>query len=427
MSSTKPNSPLFALVDCNNFYVSCERVFNPKLRNKPVVILSNNDGCVVARSNEAKALGIPMGAPAFQYADCFRNYGVTVYSSNYALYGEMSQRVMRILSQFTPDMEVYSIDEAFLSVDEGSLDPWANEVRQTVHQSTGIPISVGIAPTKTLAKIANRHAKKHCPQSGYFIFNDKDLQKEVLSCLPVEEIWGIGSRLGTRLRSHQIYTAWDLANADDGWIRKNLSVVVLRTAWELRGISCLSLEEAASPKKSIVSSRSFGIEVRDEKNLAEAVANYTATAAEKLRHQDSYASFIEVFITTNRHKEGPAYANAMQMILPQPTDYTPLLIHYAKQGLSKIYREGYSYKKAGIMLGGIVSNEALQLDLFAEKDFPLEKHRKLMELVDATNNKYGRDTLKFAAQGIVKPWQMKRSNCTPHFTTSWDDLLRIKI
>lgn len=428
MSSTKLNKPLFALVDCNNFYVSCERVFNPKLWNKPVVILSNNDGCVIARSNEAKALGIPMGAPVFQYRDLLKKNRVILYSSNYTLYGEMSHRVMQTLSQFAPDMEIYSIDEAFLMVGgESSLADHSRTIKQTVYQWTGIPVSIGIAPTKTLAKAANRYAKKNLPKEGFFILTDENLKKEILMKMPVEDVWGIGRQISAKLNRNQIYTAWDLANAKDEWIRKNLSVVGLRTVWELRGISCMSLEEAPSPKKSIVCSRSFGVEVKEEAEMAEAVSCYAARAAEKLRGQESVASFIEVFLCTNRFKEGPVYANALQIMLPQPTDYTPYLIHYAKYALHRIFRSGFAYKKVGIMLGGLVSNKSVQQDLFWEHKLSLEKQHRVMELMDQTNHRYGKDTLKFAAEGIAQPWKMQRKSCSPHFTTSWEDILSIRI
>lgn len=427
MSFTSRNEPLFALVDCNNFYVSCERVFNPRLWNQPVVILSNNDGCVVARSNEAKALGIPMGAPAFKYATLFQTSRVIVYSSNYALYGEMSQRVMQMLSLFATDMEIYSIDEAFLRVEDPNLKTYARNMKDSVHQWTGIPISVGIAPTKTLAKVANRHAKKHLPQEGFFILNDENLCKEVLSNLPVNEVWGIGPRISQTLRCHQIHTAWDLANAADSWIKKNLTIVGLRTVWELRGISCLPLQEAPSSKKSIISSRSFGKEIQAKEELAEAVSNYAAAAAERLREQKSVASFMEVFVATNRFKEGAAYSNSIHIAIPQPTDYTPLLIHYAKYGLHEIYKKGYAYKKVGVLLGGIVSNRSLQQDLFSQAKPPLEKQRILMRLLDRTSSKYGKNALKFAAQGVSKVWQMGRRICSPRFTTCWEELLLIRI
>lgn len=426
MSSINPNSSFFALVDCNNFYVSCERVFNPRLWNKPVVILSNNDGCVISRSNEAKALGIPMGAPAFKYAEIFEANRVFVLSSNFALYGEMSQRVMQLLSEYTSEFEIYSIDEAFLLMENPSTEEICT-IRRKILQATGIPVSIGVAPTKTLAKAANFFVKKHTLPSGCLILSDDTMRKELLSHMSVEEIWGIGRRISKTLHCHQIYTATDLVNASDHWIKKNLSVVGLRTVWELRGISCLAQEEVPAPKKSIISSRSFGIEVKEELHLAEAVSNYMATAAEKLRDQESVASFLEVFITTNRFKEGPAYTNSIHIQLPQPTDYTPLLIHYAKHGLNKIFKKGYSYKKAGVLLGGIVSNRALQQDLFTQGKPSIEKQQKLMRILDHTNNKYGKNALKLASQGISKPWQSKRTLSSPRYTTCWEETLLIRI
>lgn len=426
MLSTNHPKQFFALIDCNNFYVSCERVFDPSLWNKAVVILSNNDGCVIARSNEAKTLGIPMGAPAFQYESLFKKNNVQVLSSNYALYGEMSQRVMHTLSQFGTQMEVYSIDEAFLHLKDPS-SACASKIKNIVYQWTGIPISIGIALTKTLAKVANRYAKKYFTKKGFFILDEKKSYQEILDHLPVEDIWGIGRRITEWLRSYNIRTAWDLANAEDNWIKSNLSVVILRTVWELRGISCLSLQEAPSTKKSIVCSRSFGKEVITEWDLAEALSTYTARAAEKLREQESMAAFIEVFLMTNRFKEGPSYSKAIQTILPQPTDFTPHLIHYAKSALHRIFKEGFFYKKIGIMLGGLVSNRSLQKDLFFNSQVPEEKQHKLMRLMDEVNSKYGKDKLKVAAQGIEQPWKMRRNRCSGSFTTSWEDLLTIEI
>lgn len=428
MSSTKPHKPLFALIDCNNFYASCERVFNPKLIGKPIVVLSNNDGCVVARSNEAKALDIPMGAPFFQYKDLFKKHNVIVFSSNYTLYGQMSQRVMLTLEQFSPDMEIYSIDEAFLSlVDEPSLSAYARQIKQTVYQWTGIPVSIGIASTKTLAKVANRHAKKNIPREGCFILNDDNIRERMLKDLDVKDVWGIGYQISAFLYRNGIRTAWELTCMDDQWIKKNLSVVGLRTVWELRGISCLALEEAPQPKKSIVCSRSFGSAVYTEADLAEALSSYVALAAEKLRRQESLAGYLDVFLNTSRFKEEEYYSNSVLVTLPIPSDYTPNLISYAKYGLSKIYRNGFAYKKVGILLGDIVSNRAIQQDLFVENRAPDKRHQILMQLMDKTNTKYGKDTLKLAAQGINQSWKMRRDRCTKHFTTSWDDLLQIKI
>jgi len=427
MSSTKPDKLLFALVDCNNFYASCERVFNPSLIGKPIVVLSNNDGCAIARSNEAKALGIPMGAPYFQYQELFKKNKVVVFSSNYTLYGQMSHRVMQTLEQFTPDMEVYSIDEAFLRLADKEINSYARHIKQTVYQWTGIPVSIGVASTKTLAKVANRYAKKHRPQEGFFIINDDNLKEKILKDFAVQDVWGIGHQISALLHRNGIRTAWELANLDDHWIKKNLSVVGLRTVWELRGISCLALEEAAPPKKSIVCSRSFGSAVHSEEELAEALSSYVASAAERLRSQESLASFLDVFINTSRFKEEEYYGNSVHVTLPIPTDYTPNLIHYAKVGLRRIFKSGFAYKKVGVMLGGIVSNKAVQQDLFVCSKVPNPRHQVLMQLMDQTNAKYGKESLKIAAQGITQRWKAKRNQCTDHFTTSWDGLLQIKI
>lgn len=425
MLSTKPNSSYLALVDCNNFYASCERVFNPRLYKKPIVILSNNDGCVIARSNEAKALGIPMGAPFFKYRDLFKKYNVFVFSSNFALYGDMSYRVMQTLAQFSPDMEIYSIDEAFLVMPNASLQKHALAIRKRVLQWVGIPVSIGVAPTKTLAKVANDYAKKS-PQ-GVSIIDSEEKRKEMLIKLPVEDVWGIGRQISAFLRKHSIFTAWDFANADDSWIRKQLSVVALRTAWELRGISCLSFDEQPANKKSIVRSRSFGQEVFEENDLAEALSSYTAQAAEKLRSQNSLASYLDVFLHTSLFKPD-VYSNSIQIVIPEPTDFTPCLIHYAKKALHYIFKPGKAYKKVGVMLGGIVSSESFQQDLFnpipAEN---VEKQISLMKLIDETNARYGRSTLKFAAEGISQSWKAKRDVSSLHYTTCWEDLLTIKI
>jgi len=424
MSSIKPDKwdkPLFALVDCNNFYASCERVFNPQLVGQPIVVLSNNDGCVIARSNEAKALNIPMGAPFFQYQDFFKRNRVFVFSSNFTLYGDMSQRVMQTLAQFSQELEIYSIDEAFLQLERDQI-AHAQKIKRTVYQWTGIPVSIGIAPTKTLAKIANRHAKKYFPE-GVFILNEESVREKVLKALDVQDVWGIVSQMSVFFYRNRIRTAWELACIDDRWIQKNLSITALRTVWELRGISCLTLEEAAPPKKSIVCSRSFSSPIFREIDLAEALSSYVSSAAEKLRGQASVASYLEVFLNTSRFKE-EYYSNSIHITLPIPTDYTPTLIQSAKQGLHKLYRKDLAYKKVGILLGGIISNQAIQQDLFVPMN---PKCSTLMQLMDQTNAKYGKDTLKFAAQGTEQPWKRKCKIKMMHFTTSWEDLLQINI
>ena len=426
MSFTNPSKKNFALVDCNNFFVSCERVFNPWLCERPVVVLSNNDGCVVARSNEAKALGIPMGAPFFQYKDICTKHRVIVLSSNFSLYGQLSQRVMQTLGSFSPDMEIYSIDEAFLLFPEEPPSATTELIRKTVHQWTGIPVSIGIAPTKTLAKIANRYAKKHMPQQGFFYLNDPNIRMDVLDRTPVGDVWGIGQRLASVLHSKGIRTAWEFACADDIWIKKQLSVVGLRTAWELRGISCLVLDEISPAKKSIICSRSFGSEIYAEDEIAESLSNYVSSAVEKLRNQESLTSALEVFIYTNRFKQD-YYSNSISIVLPQPTDYIPLLIHYAKYGLHKIFKNGCGYKRAGIMLSGIVPKKSFQQDLFVENKILNKKQDVVMNMMDQINEKYGRRTIKFAAQGVSPASKSQCNRRTARFMTCWNEILKIKI
>jgi DNA polymerase V len=427
MSSIDRSKTLYALVDCNNFFVSCERVFDPKLIGRPVVVLSSNDGCVVARSKEAKALGIPMGAPAFEYADLFRNYNVKVLSSNFTLYADMSHRVMRTLENFSPDIQIYSIDEAFLVLDVADLSSYCQLIRQTVLKHTGIPISIGVGPTLTLSKVANDIAKKDPNCQGVFSLENPQIQEKILQRLPVEDVWGIGRRIADFLHRQNIHTAGEFKDADDLWIKKNLSVVGLRMAWELRGISCLSLEETPPPKKTITCSRSFSCMVSDLDKMFEAISSYTSRAAEKLRDQDSLASYIDVFLMTHSHRDSPYYANQAQIILPQPTHYTPTLIHYAKEGIKRIFREGFQYKKTGLTLGGLVPRKAYQLDLFVKKNGHEAKEKALMEVMDRLNQQYGRKIIKTAAEGIEQPWKSKRESCTPHYTTNWKDLLTIQI
>lgn len=423
MSSTKPKaSNLYVLADCNNFYASCERVFNPKLIGKPLVVLSNNDGCVIARSKEAKQLGIPMGAPVFKWKEVIERHKVAVCSSNYVLYGDMSQRVMGSLAKFSPEIEVYSIDEAFLSFPpDTSLDELLL-IRKKIAQWTGIPISLGIAPTKTLAKAANQMAKGDV---GAFSLANETTRKEILDKLPVEEIWGIGAQTSAKLYAAGIMTAGDLCRAEDTWIRHHFSVVLLRTAWELRGISCLKLEEVAAVKKSIICSRSFGKTISNFDHLAEALSAYTARAAEKARDQESLVSCLEVFLLTNIHnKERQFYSNKHLVVLPEPTAHTPTLISYAKRALKKIFKAGLEYKKTGVTFVGLVPSDSYQYDLFTNTP---PKHAKLMALMDQTNHKFGKKILKFAAEGMQQPWKMRSEQRSPSFTTNWEEILKIKI
>lgn len=419
--------PIFALIDCNNFYASCERVFNPMLENKPVVVLSNNDGCVIARSNEAKQLGIPMGAPYHRYkAVCDSNH-IRVFSSNYTLYGDMSQRVMATLRDFCPDMEVYSIDEAFLQLDGfKSLDllAFARHIRQTVKRWVGIPVSIGIAPTKTLAKVANHIAKKKS-LSGVFSLLDVTHQNKILAEVEIQAVWGIGRQLTQKLNHLDIYTAQQLRDANPKMIRQYFGVTVERTLLELRGISCLALEDIQPPRKNIMSSRSFGKTVTKLHELEEAVSHYTARACVKLRQQYSKAQGIYIFISTNVFNlKEPQYGNGVMLNLIEASSDTGLLISVAKLGLLKIYREGYAYKKAGVMLMNIVTDTFQQPDLF-HHSVNVEKRNQLYKLVDKINREMGQHTIFQAAQGIHQPWQMQATLKSKRYTTVWQEIAQV--
>jgi len=419
--------PLFALVDCNNFYVSCERVFNPKLAGKPVIVLGNNDGIVVARSNEAKALGIPMGVPAFKFQTLIRKHDVQAFSSNYALYGDMSQRVMETLQQFSPEVEVYSIDEAFLSLrgfEPRNLTDYGQQIRRTVKQWTGLPVSVGIAETKTLAKVANHHAKESPDVYGAFDLTAWPDRDGLLSMVPVEDVWGIGPTHARRLKQYGIKTALALRQADDQWIRKQMGVVGLRTVRELRGTSCLPLEECPPPKQGITCSRAFGKPITTLTEMREAVAAYTARAAEKLRGEKLAASALTVFLTTNPFKDEPQYSNAVTLRLPVATDATPELLSVALRGIETAYRDGFRYKKAGVMLLELLPVGQVQGNLFDQAD--RERSKRLMKAVDSVNARYGADTVRCAAAGLAQRWRTRFSQRSPAYTTDWNELATAK-
>jgi DNA polymerase V len=415
--------PVFALVDCNNFYASCERVFNPMLEGKPLVVLSNNDGCVVARSNEAKALGIGMGVPEFQVRPLLRAHRVQVFSSNYTLYGDMSQRVMETLEQFSPDLEVYSIDEAFLSLvgfEHRDLMEHGRLIRRTVKQWTGIPVSVGIAKTKTLAKIANRIAKRTPDTGGVFNLLTCPDRDALLGRIAVQDVWGIGPSHARLLKQDGITTARQLSEADDQWIRKRMGIVGLRLVMELRGISCLDLEQCPAPKQSLTCSRAFGTLINTLAEMEEAVSVYTSRVSEKLRREGLAATVLTVCLTTNEFKEGPQYSNTLTLKLPIVTDNTSELIRSALQGIRAIYREGYLYKKAGVILTGLVSVSQTQDDLFECKD--RGRSKRLMSALDSVNDRWGAGTLHYASSGITKAWRTQFHHRSPAYTTDWDGL-----
>lgn len=419
---------MFALVDCNNFYVSCERLFLPALERAPVAVLSNNDGNVVARSNEVKSLGLEFGAPYHECLGFIEKHGMRVFSSNYVLYGDLSHRVMETLARFAPVMEIYSIDEAFLDLrglPERGLEDWGARVRSTVRQWTGIPVSIGIAPTKTLAKLANRIAKRRFPDRGVFAITGREELGSLLDGVPVKDIWGIGPRYARLLNRHGVLTAREFRDLPDWWLKKNMTVTGLRTAWELRGLSCLELEELVPPRKGIVSSRSFGRPVESLDELREAVAGYVSRAAGKLRRQRSSAAFLGVFLATNPFKEGPQYSNFTAVRLAVPTSYTPELIARARRCLEAIYRPGFRYKKAGVMLAEILDDDQATGDLF-EAPGAARRKRSLAGTVDRINSRLGRGTVFYAAEGIGRTWSMRRSLLSPCYTTRWSDIPVVK-
>lgn len=421
--------PVFALVDCNNFYASCEKLFNPKLKHRPVVVLSNNDGCVVARSAEVKALGIPMGVPWFKIQDEAKRHSIVAFSSNYALYADMSNRVVEVLSTFSPNIEVYSIDESFLELsgfERMGYQAYGAEIRQRVADWLGLAVCVGIGPSKTLAKLANHAAKKNLAGTEGvcdFTAMSPAALNALFSRIEVGEVWGIGRKIEERLERMGIRTVQQLRDADAELIRSKFSVVVERTVRELRGVSCLELQKVVPEKQQIMSSRSFGQLVYDVKELEEAVASYVAKAAEKLRNQDSRAGAIQVYIRTNVFKpEAPQYQRAVTVSLPEVTSDTRLLTRWALRVLQHIYRPGFGYHKAGITLTNIVPASNQQFSLFPSGGALDARSQKLMGVLDGINEKYGRGTLRLAAEGVEKVWQMRRGNLSPRYTTEWDSL-----
>jgi DNA polymerase V len=415
------------LVDCNNFYASCERVFQPELRGRPVVVLSNNDGCVIARSNEAKTLGIEMGAPFHLHKAFFEKNSVVVRSSNYALYGDMSARVVDVLRRFSPDVQVYSIDEAFLDFAGfgNRLEAHARELRATVLRWTGIPVSVGIAPTKTLAKAANRMAKKITDAGGVVLLMDEVSQREALSSMALTDVWGIAGRLAKRLEGLGIANPLDLRAASPDLIRQRLSVVVERTARELAGKPCLSFEENPAPAKSIMVSRSFGRAVTSLDELEEAVATYAARASEKLRRKGLVAAQVTVFVETNRFRPQDPQRNCSQLVeLSVPSADVRRVTRAAVAGVRALYAPGYRYKKAGVMLLELTSAGAgYQTDLWGRADTP--KSLALMATLDRINKTMGQGTLALASTGVEPGWRVRAERRSQSYTTRWGELVRV--
>jgi len=431
------NEKNFALVDCNNFYASCEKIFQPNLNDKPVVILSNNDGCIIARSNEAKDLKIPMGAPYHQYRRMMEQNHVKAFSSNYTLYGDISSRVMQSLAMMAPNMEVYSIDEAFLRITEienGDLIKFCADVRNNIQRWIGIPTSIGIAPTKTLAKMANTIAKKQgrklikkfsdnynfaCAKDHVFDLRDEQLRKKILEEFDLKDIWGISQASSSKLNRIGIYTALDLCNSNSRQVRSILGVVGERIVYELRGISCLGLQDI-SPRKSIMSSRSFGRKVTKKEELIEAISSYATRAHEKLKHQKSIAQAIHVYIRTNHFSINEAqYQNGITKSFARATDSLSEIIKMAREAINDIYQPDFNYKKAGIILLDLVPRNQVQENLLILDDAKKrEKIEKLENAMSLVNQNLGRNTIFYAALGTKKNWAMQSNNRSPSYTTN---------
>jgi DNA polymerase V len=419
---------MYALVDCNNFYVSCERVFQPQYNGKPVIVLSNNDGCAVARSEEAKALGIEMGVPVHEIADLIERHQVKLFSSNYTLYGDMSSRVYDVLAQYSAHVENYSIDESFLFL--GDM-PYQNLTRHAVHlrakvrQWTGIPVSVGIAPTKTLAKLANRYAKKKHRDLGVYALDSKEKTEMILRWCPVGDVWGIGSQYAHKLQGIGVNTAYDFTQLPEDWVRINMTVVGQRMYRELKGISSIQLEEMTPPKKGICTSRSFGKLITDKAEIKKAVANFAARGAYKLRRQGSCTGMIQVFLQTNRFRlQDEQCSRQITMQIPSPTDSTNLLVVYALQAVDMLFRQGYNYHKAGVMILDITPKEKVQATLWEVED--KARNKKLMTALDGVNHRMGDNTVRFAAQGYSNQWKLRAEHLSKCFTTRLEHVLTVK-
>lgn len=418
---------MFGLVDCNNFYASCERLFNPYWNDRPVVVLSNNDGCVIARSNEAKSLGIKMGVPAYQIKTEIEQYGIGVFSSNYNLYGDMSNRVMTMLSEYSPNCEIYSIDESFLDLsgfELYDLKEYGQNIVNNVTKGTGIPVSLGIANTKTLAKVANKFAKKYKGYKGVCIIDTEEKRVEALKRTAIGDIWGIGRQYQKKLENFGIKNALDLAGMPRNWIRQQMTVVGEKIWMELNGESCIELELLTPRKKQICTSRAFGVTLTEKTDLEEAVSTFASICSAKLRKQHSCVLSLMVFIHTNNFREDmPQYFQNSVVKFPVATSNTQEIVHYALTALRQIYKKGYWFKKAGVILMDIVPDGAVQQDLFDTVN--REKQAKLMKVVDRLNSGFVQNNLVLAIQGGKIKWKLKQEKLTPCYTTKLSDILTI--
>lgn len=416
----------YALIDCNNFYCSAERVFNPRLNDRPLVVLSNNDGAIIARSNEAKALNIPMGAPYFEYQKFCSEMKVQVRSSNYALYADMSTRVMNILSRYTPDLEIYSIDEAFLlfdGFDKFNLYEYARSIAYYVHKATGIPVSIGIGPSKALAKIANRVAKKFPERTkGVYWINTEEKRVKALKWVKIADVWGIGGQYARMLLNYQINTAYKFSQLPDDFVRDKMTIVGLRLKHDLMGKPSIQMEEIKN-KKGIACSRSFHKMHTDIQDIKERLCTYIGVCARKLRKQESDCMMVSVFLTTNRFRDDlPQYGRTICLKLPFPTNSTLELTKFVLKGLKLIFREGYHYKKAGVMVMGLTPSENKQLNMFCNSD---PRHSNLLRAVDQINFLSGYDVVRFGGQDLKKKWKMNRNLLSPRYTSKLTEIINV--
>ena len=419
---------MYALADCNNFYASCQRVFRPELENKPIVVLSNNDGCVIARSDEAKHLGVPMGAPAFKHESFFEQNKIHIFSANFALYGEMSQRIMNIVGEFSPDMEIYSIDEAFLKFegfDKFDLSVQAHKMQEKVFKWTGVSVSVGIAPTKALAKVASRVAKKFPEKTAYvYSIDSEEKRLKALRWLAVEDVWGIGRKHARRLKDLQVHTAFAFTQLSDLWVKKNMSVVGLRLKRDLLGKPTLDLDEFQA-SKNISVTRSFEENYTHLSDIKERVSTFAVSCAQKLRKQKSHCNSLMVFLYTNAHRADlPQYRRSIVVQSPFPTNSSIELSKLATQALVRIYREGYAYKKAGVIVLDFTPETSLQINLFQNSDL---RHNSLMKVVDQMNAVFGQQKIKLAAQDMKRTWKMRQERLSPQRTTKLSEIITVKV
>jgi DNA polymerase V len=417
---------MFALIDCNNFYASCERVFRPELNGKPVVVLSNNDGCVIARSNEAKSVGIPMGAVAFEYEKFFTENNVHVFSANFALYGDMSQRVMQILEEYSPEIEIYSIDEAFLKLtgfEYFDLQEYSKTIRDKVLKWTGIPVSIGIAPTKALAKVANRIAKKFPERTqNVYVIDNNDKKVKALKWLKIEDVWGIGYQNAKKMATVNVKTAFDFTQLDNQWLKKNMGIVGLRLQQDLLGIPTLDLE-IVQAKKNIATTRSFETNLTEIEQVSERITTFAVVCAEKLRKQKSCCGSLMVFVRSNRHrKDLPEYSRSIVLKLPFPTNSSIELAKFANVALQMIFKKGYSYKKAGVIVQDFTPENNLQKTLFENRN---ERHVPLMLAIDKLNGTYGQQKIRLASQDLNRIWKMKQERLSPRYTTNIGEIISI--